>query len=65
MDFDKAIEELRKAWDALEEMGVKGYQARVRVTLAQESILSVYSALTKARREAEKEEAPEGIPGEE
>ncbi len=65
MDLDKAIEELKRGWDELEEMSVKGYQARARVKLAQELILSVYSALMKAKRSAEAEESAEEIPGEE
>ena len=65
MDYTKAIDELKRAWDALEDMSVRGYQARARVTLAQEGILSVYNALTKAKRAAEKEDSTEEIPGEE
>jgi hypothetical protein len=64
MDYEKSIEELRRAWDALEEMSVRGYQARARITLAQEMILSCYNALAKAKKETEKEDVSE-IPGDE
>lgn len=57
MDWDKTIDELKRAWDALEMMPVKGYQARGQITLAQEMILSVYNAAVKARQEAERAEA--------
>lgn len=50
MDWDKFIEELKRAWDVLEELPVKGYQARVRITLAQEMILSCYNESVKAKK---------------
>ncbi len=59
MDYGRMIEEMKAAWDALESMCVQGYAARVRITRAQENILSVYNALCAARKAAEKEEPGE------
>jgi len=56
MDYNKLIEELKRGWDALEDVSVRGYQARARITLAQEMILSVYNAVVKAKKEAETDE---------
>jgi len=59
MDYNKTIDELKRAWDALEEMPVRGYAARARITLAQEMILSVYNQAAEARRKEEADRAEE------
>lgn len=57
MDYNKIIDELKRAWDALEDMSVRGYQARARITLAQEMILSVYNEMNKAKKAEDADEA--------
>ena len=50
--LEAAEEDLKKAWDMLEEMSVRGYQARYRITVAQERILTAFErvkALKKAK----------------
>ena len=60
MDYQKMIDELRTAWDALEALSVSGYSTRMRIQTAQEMILSVWGELSKAMKEAEKpDEDPE------
>lgn len=64
MDYSKIIEELKRAWDALEDMSVRGYQARARITLAQEMILSVYNEAVKAKKTEEHDEAAADVTAE-
>lgn len=52
MDYEKLIGELKTAWDALEEYSWRGYALRVRINLVQEMILSVYTELVKAKKNA-------------
>lgn len=60
MDYAKIIEELKKAWDALEGMAVRGYQARVQITVAQERILAVYNAAVLAQKAEAESTEPDG-----
>ena len=55
MDYDKIINEMKTAWDALDDFPVKGYASRARIQTAQEMILSVYNEAVKAKKAAEKE----------
>lgn len=64
MDYTKIIDELKRAWDALEDMSVRGYQARARITLAQEMILSVYNEAVKAKKAKEHDEATADVTAE-
>lgn len=57
MDYNKIIEELKQAWDALEALSVAGYSTRARIQTAQEMILSVYNAVSKAKKIEEHDEA--------
>ena len=57
MDYERMINELRQAWDALEALSVSGYSTRARIQTAQEAILSVYNAVNKAKKEKDKDEA--------
>ena len=56
LDYDKAIMELKRAWDALEDFPVRGFSSRARIQTAQEMILSVYNAVAKAKKEDEQDE---------
>ena len=64
MDYQKMIDELRTAWDALEALSVSGYSTRMRIQTAQEGILAVYTELEKAKK-AEEEKEPATIPADE
>lgn len=57
MDYERAINELGQAWDALEVLSVSGYSTRARIQTAQEMILSVYNELKKAKKAADADEA--------
>ena len=65
-DFEEYAREssaaLTKAWDMLEEMSVRGYKERERITVAQSMILNVYNLLKKLEKdvEAEKEKMAAG-----
>lgn len=57
MDYERIINELRQAWDALETLSVSGYSTRERIQTAQEMILSVYNEMNKAKKAADADEA--------
>ncbi len=57
MDYERMINELRQAWDALEALSVSGYATRARIQTAQEMILSVYNEVNKAKKTADADEA--------
>ena len=57
MDYDKIINELKTAWDALEGLSAAGYSTRMRINTAQEGILSVYNAVNRAKKAEEHDEA--------
>ena len=62
--LNAAEADLKKAWDLLEEMSVRGYQARYRITLAQECILTVFErvkALKKAKANTDGQASGEGV----
>ena len=64
--LEAAEEDLKKAWDLLEEMSVRGYQARYRITVAQERILTAFERIKLLKKAEEKEaiETPENVSGE-
>ena len=59
-DFEEYAREssaaLTKAWDMLEEMSVRGYKERERITVAQSMILNVYNLLKKLEKDVKKED---------
>ena len=59
--LNAAEADLKKAWDLLEEMSVRGYQARYRITVAQERILTAFERIKLLKRglAAEKEDCCE------
>ena len=59
MDLEKVINELKRAWDALEGLSVNGYATRARIQAAQEGILAVYNIVKKAMEEAKDDPADE------
>lgn len=48
--LDAAEADLKKAWDALETMDVRGFQSRYRITLAQECLLTVFERVKVLKR---------------
>lgn len=64
MDYNKVIDELKRAWDALENLSAAGFSARARIQTAQEMILAVYNAVTAEKKEAEHENGA-GTPADE
>ena len=64
MDYEKTINALNRAWDALEGLSVSGFTTRAKVQAAQETILWVYNEVVRAQKKAENEDTSE-IPGEE
>ena len=57
------MQELRKAWDALESLSVRGYDARARVQAAQEAILAVYNEMNRVEPEDTAKAGGEGKDG--
>ena len=56
--LEAAEEDLKKAWDLLEEMSVRGYQARYRITVAQERILTAFERIKLLKRGLAEEKEP-------
>ncbi len=56
--LDAAEADLKKAWDMLEEMSVRGYQARYRITVAQERILTAFERIKLLKRGLAEEKEP-------
>ena len=65
MDYEKVINEMKYAWDALDVFPVKGYSDRARIQLAQEMILDVFNMAAQAKKAAEEAKKPEEDPAEE
>jgi len=56
--LDAAEADLKKAWDALETMDVRGFQSRYRITLAQECLLTVFERVKALKRGSATEKEP-------
>ena len=64
MNYERIINELKQAWDALDALSVAGYSTRARVQAAQEGILSVYNEAVKAKKTEEHDEAAADVTAE-
>lgn len=63
MEKESIRQNLKKAWDALESLPVRGYAARARVQAAQEAILAVYNEMNRVEPEDTAKAGREGKDG--
>ena len=63
MENETILRNLKKAWDALEALDVRGYAARARVQAAQEALLAIYNDIKKVEPEDTAKTGEEGGDG--